>query len=286
MKESGVHGSFYREMPVERLYRSCRHAKIQPRRLPSNNSVVLQCQVCGRNVSGALPHRFFRVDELPAFDVDLRQSCLKAHLEARASAPGIPTVYAGRQFRSILEARWAAFFDLCDWRWEYEPYELNGWIPDFVILPTRRGPKDGHFVVDVAPVLVEVKPFTTLEEFDVQKIDKATVTTHAESFEVLLLGATIHWGNDHANLSVGWLGDCPWAGRAFEVVSKRRSYARANLVMNGGDLGFCHELNWFFNRINGVYVGGGGDGLWDEEKARMISGWWQEAGNSAQWRRP
>jgi hypothetical protein len=28
------------------------------------------------------------------------------------SIPAIPTVYRGQQFRSRLEARWAAFFDL------------------------------------------------------------------------------------------------------------------------------------------------------------------------------
>lgn len=45
----------------------------------------------------------------------------------------IPTVYRKRQMRSRLEARWAAFFDLMKWSWEYEPLDLNGWIPDFVV---------------------------------------------------------------------------------------------------------------------------------------------------------
>jgi hypothetical protein len=47
----------------------------------------------------------------------------------------IPTRYGGVQFRSRLEARWAAFFDLAGWRWQYEPIDLAGWIPDF------RGPE-------------------------------------------------------------------------------------------------------------------------------------------------
>ena len=59
---------------------------------------------------------------------------------------GIPTVYEGVQFRSRLEARWAAFFDGIGWSWEYEPIDLDGYIPDFV-LPFRY-----------APLLVEVKP--------------------------------------------------------------------------------------------------------------------------------
>lgn len=44
-----------------------------------------------------------------------------------------PTTYAGVNFRSRLEARWAAFFDLAGWRWEYEPVDLVGWSPDFLL---------------------------------------------------------------------------------------------------------------------------------------------------------
>ena len=46
---------------------------------------------------------------------------------------GIPTEYRGYQFRSRAEARWAAFFDQLGWAWEYEPIDLDGYIPDFVL---------------------------------------------------------------------------------------------------------------------------------------------------------
>lgn len=46
---------------------------------------------------------------------------------------GIETVYRGYRFRSRAEARWAAFFDLLKWRWQYEPLDLCGYIPDFVV---------------------------------------------------------------------------------------------------------------------------------------------------------
>lgn len=58
----------------------------------------------------------------------------------------IPTTYAGVNFRSRLEARWAAFFDLAGIKWDYEPFDLEGWAPDF-LLRTQIG-----------PVLCEVKP--------------------------------------------------------------------------------------------------------------------------------
>ena len=57
-----------------------------------------------------------------------------------------PTRYRGTAFRSRLEARWAAFFDLAGWRWEYEPFDLKGWVPDFALIGAD------------SPVLVEVKP--------------------------------------------------------------------------------------------------------------------------------
>jgi len=49
------------------------------------------------------------------------------------SIKAIPTKYNGVNFRSRLEARWAAFFDLVNWKWQYEPLDLDGWIPDFLV---------------------------------------------------------------------------------------------------------------------------------------------------------
>jgi hypothetical protein len=66
---------------------------------------------------------------------------------------GIPTMYRGTQFRSRLEARWAAFFDEVGWSWKYEPIDLAGYIPDFIL----------DFF---EPMLVEVKPILGLDALD------------------------------------------------------------------------------------------------------------------------
>lgn len=63
----------------------------------------------------------------------------------------IPTSYRGTNFRSRIEARWAVFFDLVEWPWEYEPIDLEGYIPDFILTFDR-------------PLLVEVKSALTLPE--------------------------------------------------------------------------------------------------------------------------
>lgn len=49
----------------------------------------------------------------------------------------IETKYAGRKFRSRVEARWAVFFEHLKLRWDYEAegYDLDGefYLPDFIL---------------------------------------------------------------------------------------------------------------------------------------------------------
>jgi hypothetical protein len=72
-----------------------------------------------------------------------------------------PTMYNGVQYRSRLEARWAAFFDLIGWQHEYEPIDLPGWSPDFrVVFPCGHSECSGSH-----SLLVEVKPFFELKQF-------------------------------------------------------------------------------------------------------------------------
>lgn len=64
------------------------------------------------------------------------------------SMKAIPTTFAGVRMRSRLEARWAAFFSACGWRWTYEPFDAEGWTPDFTLhMPT------GEIYVEVKPTL-------------------------------------------------------------------------------------------------------------------------------------
>lgn len=72
-----------------------------------------------------------------------------------------PTKYSGVEFRSRLEARWAAFFDLAEWKWEYEPFDFQGWTPDFFVSwPCKHSDCNGSH-----SLLVEVKPYTSIDEF-------------------------------------------------------------------------------------------------------------------------
>lgn len=106
----------------------------------------------------------------------------------------IPTAYAGVNFRSRLEARWAAFFDICGWKWDYEPFDLEGWTPDFLL------------TAGITDVLVEVKPIhvngaipSSTEAFEIFR--KAVV--HSIEHDVLLLGLAPT--TDHPLGPPGWL---------------------------------------------------------------------------------
>jgi len=104
---------------------------------------------------------------------------------------GIPTLYQGVRFRSRLEAKWAAFFDAIRWPWMYEPYDCDGYIPDFV-LPFEA---DG--------LLVEVKPAHSLAEL---ADETPKIMASGWAGEALMVGATI-WDADAAQPVIGWIGE-------------------------------------------------------------------------------
>ena len=77
-----------------------------------------------------------------------------------------PTMYAGVEFRSRLESRWAAFFDLTGWQWSFEPFDGNRYIPDFLVYCSKE------------PLLIEVKPAVTKAQYEapIPKIFRTSAT--------------------------------------------------------------------------------------------------------------
>ena len=108
------------------------------------------------------------------------------------STKAIETRYAGHLFRSRLEARWAAYFDLSGWTWTYEPIDADGYIPDFLI----------H---GAAPMLVEVKPATCAAE----------LKEHTPRIESAV---TAHWAGHILMLGVGPLQTPPHIWRNTAVL--------------------------------------------------------------------
>lgn len=115
----------------------------------------------------------------------------------------IPTLYRGVTFRSRLEARWAAFFDLAGFGWDYEPIDLDGWCPDFRIDTTV-----GSVFAEIKPVPLRALDPPTLRSRTLpsdDSFDKAR--KHWRHVWVLLLGAEPQDDSDY--FAIGSLMDAP-----------------------------------------------------------------------------
>jgi hypothetical protein len=112
------------------------------------------------------------------------------------SIAAIPTVYAARRYRSRLEARWAAFFDVMGWPSEYEPYDLGTWSPDFLLRSNPEG----------ATVLAEIKPIHDRDRVTCAKMEKAARASgwHRHGRALLLLGVS-PW-REEGLICIGWTG--------------------------------------------------------------------------------
>lgn len=170
----------------------------------------------------------------------------------------IETRYGGVNFRSRLEAKWAAMFDLLGWQWTYEPTDFNGWIPDFSIHGSSL-------------VYVEVKPVDEFPQGIADKLDSSGCLD-----EVLIVGMRgPTWEEDYDGAMVGWLregGDHNSFWWALAAMSRWAGEDR---------IGFCHTYGSFHDRITGKYDGGcfGSDPV-SQEEATML---WREAGNRTRW---
>jgi hypothetical protein len=177
-------------------------------------------------------------------------------------------LYKGVRYRSRLEAKWAAFFDLLGWRFQYEPYDLQGWIPDFVI----RGARE---------VLVEVKPIGSIEKFEQPKVLNALASSEKYKTELLVVGHTIFTSDESKGMfgpSIGWLGEF----FESEIDKPNKGYWFANAIMNkNGAWGFFHEFGSFEDRITGLYDGDHHLVIPEFEEVESL---WNQAGNLVQWK--
>jgi hypothetical protein len=200
----------------------------------------------------------------------------------------VKTYYRDRLFRSRLEARWAAFFDLCGWGWEYEPSEFtsSNWLPDFAILGAE------------GPILTEVKPIDRFDQAVADRIDRAVPVLLGRTdkdptvykFEALLLGVRPLLMADEypSDFQLGWLRDDLGAWGQAELGRWVGSeYVRGQWKGEGhkahDQIGFRHEYNSFHDRITGRYDGGCRGDL--ELKRAEIDQLWAEATNVVQWKR-
>lgn len=172
----------------------------------------------------------------------------------------IPTKYAGVRFRSRLEARWAAMFDLLGWRWDYEPFDLKGYIPDFALTP-----KTG-------PVIVEVKPELLADALypAAAKVDRSGWRSENEN-DALVVGAS--W-NVRGNSMMGY----PLLG----LIRQDESWCSAEWICCtncGAPSTYHYACMWsclVCGSLGKVYG----------EPPGFLQSMWAEAGNTVQWKAP
>lgn len=176
-----------------------------------------------------------------------------------------PTTYAGVRFRSRLEATWAAFFDLLEWRWEYEPFDLKGWVPDFVIRGTRNA-------------LVEIKPTLEPDAETIKKIINASAYEFPLIFggiappDKQIIDGRITTFSLYSSCCCGPHRNC-WMSRA--VVKVNGKY----------DIVFGHDP--YIALISGVDVSDPSEAGIDytEYNGDEVEDLWRQARNATQWRR-
>jgi len=174
----------------------------------------------------------------------------------------IPTTYKGIEFRSRLEAKWAVMFNQLGWSWEYEPIDLNGYIPDFILTFPH------------APMLVEVKPATTREE-----LEDATrkIVNSGWTGEALIVGATISFDYSACFHKFGLVSQ--WQTSQEGVKTIWWDYAQFHECSECKRQSF-HHLNgaWF------CYVCGKGDGDHYLIPSDALANAWTTATNTIKYR--
>lgn len=130
------------------------------------------------------------------------------------SIKAIPTTYRGRRYRSRLEAKWAAFFDLVGWQAEYEPFDLGLWSPDFLLSGTW---KEGY----VQQIMVEVKPIVDVDSETAEKMVKARSNLSTKDgrrdLPMLLLGTAPFHTTEKKQLNIGWIIDGAYEGEWRDI---------------------------------------------------------------------
>ena len=203
------------------------------------------------------------------------------------STNSIPITINGIRFRSLIEARWAEMFSKLGWDWEYEPIELKGYIPDFIIkFPNRH-------------MLVEVKGETDMKNIE-QYADK--ILNSGWDGEFLIVCSSLEWLNldeliepkkNHLILCIGLLGSTKaYYSYGGDPDFDNKPYLPSVKNKDFANLSICEDCKNYtiFNASCGLY--------WCRYcssspclRKTMISknddkiiNFWNEAKNSLQWK--
>ena len=179
---------------------------------------------------------------------------------------GIPTIgVRGIQFRSRIEAQWAYIFEKLEWNWEYEPIDLEGYIPDFIIK------------FDDDEILIEIKGDTNIWKNYEEHKNKIIKSGWKKPFAIL---GSIY------KISENWDANCPIIGIVCHFVKSISKWYDDDLIIRKEKDRYNKKAKerWFFGGDLGLYDICGGD--WKDTIDTKIDfqNIWVEAKNKAQWK--
>lgn len=195
---------------------------------------------------------------------------------------GKPTAYKGITFRSRLEARWAAMFDLLGWAWEYEPECDGAYIPDFLL--------HGHGE-DGGKVYVEVKP-EAIYQAERSKIIRKARAALGPFCDILVVVDGLYQDPAIGDACIGYMPPADSvdervyrANDPYTQVDMEGSDEQACLIkvigLPGSPYDFRHEWGFWKGRLSGFY--GGNAGFMDVPMKDALA-MWSRAGNAIQWK--
>ena len=151
----------------------------------------------------------------------------------------IPTRYRGTLFDSRTEARWAAFLDKLGVDWSYQPFDLNGWFPDFLLTFPAVQYSNGNgetALTTKREFLVEVKPITEFHQPTAERMR----TAHQEA--TILLGREPAANEDGDHLRIGWwVDDFPDEEYSEDWWHDTTEIAGDEVIM--GMCSTCHQMS-------------------------------------------
>lgn len=164
-------------------------------------------------------------------------------------------------FRSRLEAKWAAMFELMNWEWDYEPCDFNGWIPDFAIYGKKT-------------VYVEVKPVIEFPKDVAKEMEMSGCNE-----EMLIVGQKCLLCEPRdSDGEFGWLTP---AAKYHDDFWWWDNATFGRWVDGKGKIGFCHVSEVYSDRISGGYDGGCFGGMkFDPKEIKRL---WANAHNATRW---
>lgn len=178
-------------------------------------------------------------------------------------------MHNGIKYRSLLEAKWAAFFTRIGWQFEYEPFEGNGYIPDFVVYGER-------------PLAVEVKPAVSWYDLSHHTAKVSRGLEDVWASDILVVGASpVALRGNHGYLAPGLLGESMRDPQDNIVWEWARAQWFNCTLCTSSEINIFHDVQSYSGRPCGHYDGDHHLGpVVEPELERM----WKRACNEVQWR--